>query len=515
MADISAAIDQITTKKQTLLNSFINLQSQTPNSFNLPFNWSDLDTHFTNLQSTLVSKFNLLQTHQPDPSITPARPELKSFCKSSDGSGLKKYISGNPDQELILSELPDAYRFAPDAAGMVLDAIEGFYSFGCKGNELRLCRTGCLVMLEGLVQVGPVVSGEVRSKAMEVADEWNKKRGSGGAKAKEQNALGFLLLVGAYGLVDWFKIDDVIDSFVVVAANRKNADLCRRIVLDNNIKDLFQKLIDNDMHVPAVNLSIDLQKTNVFSPIGLLEDRKLRSLRVIEEARANVEDLQVRNDVIINEINTLKSIIECIEKNHLQSDYPKDSVVELVSRLENEVENNKQTLVNNPPIRKQPTRAVVLKHQLPSKSNTSKMPKRRKLSKVQPTAEPAAAAAVQEVSWIKDFLSPKSDLSSPLGSGPTGSSGVRVGECKSSPLGSGPTDNNLPRGSGPTGSYGVHAGESQCSPLGSGPAGSNAPCVSPVVSLGGSTRVDIGYNFYVKQSQPPDDDDNSNGWISD
>ncbi|XP_076916138.1 FRIGIDA-like protein 2 [Bidens hawaiensis] len=505
MADISSAIDQITIKKQTLFNSFINLQSQTPNSINLPFNWSDLDTHFTSLQSTLLSKFNLLQTHQPDPNHTPSRPELKSFCKSSDGSGLKKYISGNPDQELILSELPDAYRFAPDAAAMVLAAVEGFYSFGCKGTELRLGRSGCLVMLEGLVRVGPVVTGEVRSKAMDVAVEWNKKRGSGGAKAREQNALGFLLLVGAYGLVDWFKIDDVIDSFVVVAADRKNVDLCRRIIPENNIKDVIQKLIDNDMHVPAVNYSIDLQKTNVFSPVGLLEDRKLRSLRVIEEARANVEDLHERNDVIITEISTLKSIIECIEENNLQSDYSKDSVVELVSRLENEVENNKQTLVNNPPIRKQPTRAVVLKHQLPSKSNTSKKPKRRKLNKVQQTAEPAAAAIVQEVSWVKDFLSPKSDLSSPLGSGPTGSSGARVGECKNSPL-----------GSGPTGSNGVHVGESHSSLPGSGPVGSNAPCVSPVTSLGRSTRVAIGYNFYVKQSQPPvDDDDNSNGWISD
>ncbi|XP_076929222.1 FRIGIDA-like protein 2 [Bidens hawaiensis] len=497
MADISSAIDQITIKKQTLFNSFINLQSQTPNSFNLPFNWSDLDTHFTSLQSTLISKFNLLQTHQTDPNHTPARPELKSFCKSSDGSGLKKYISGNPDQELILSELPDAYRFAPDAAAMVLDA--------CKGTELRLCRSGCLVMLEGLVWVGPVVSGEVRSKAMEVAVEWNKKRGLGGAKSREQNALGFLLLVGTYGLVDWFKIDDVIDSFVVVAADRKNVDLCRRIVPENYIKDMIQKLIDNDMHVPAVYYSIDLQKTNVFSPVGLLEDRKLRSLRVIEEARANVEDLHERNDVIITELNTLKSIIECIEENNLQLDYSKDSVVELVSRLENEVESNKQTLLNNPPIRKQPTRAVVLKHQLPSKSNTSKKPKRRKLNKAQQTAEPAAAGVVQEVSWVKDFLSPKSDLSSPLGSGPTGSSGVRVGECKNSPL-----------GSGPTGSNGVHVGDSHSSPFGSGPVGLNAACVSPVASLGRSTRVDIGYNFYVKQSQPPDDDDdNSNGWISD
>ncbi|KAI3810257.1 hypothetical protein L1987_19868 [Smallanthus sonchifolius] len=340
MAEISAAINQIDVKKQNLHKSFLHLQSQSPSSFNLPLNWPDLDSYFTTLHSSLHSKFNLLQTLRPpsDSLTVPARPELKSFCQNSDGLGLNRFIALAPDRLSILSELPDAYRYAPDAPAMVLDAMVSFYSPESKGSELLSFRSGCSIMLDGLVRVKPDITIELKDKAMEMAVQWNQIRvsSSGYIITKEQEALGFLLLIGAYGLVDRFSIHEIIECFLVVAKRRQAVDLCRRIIPPNNINDVIQKLIDEDMHVTAVNFSIELEKTDEFPPICVLEERKLRSMRVIEETRRNVKDLHVCNAVIMKETGELKSIIKCVNENHLESVYPTDSLVELVNELENE-----------------------------------------------------------------------------------------------------------------------------------------------------------------------------------
>ncbi|KAK9047948.1 hypothetical protein SSX86_033090 [Deinandra increscens subsp. villosa] len=121
MTEISSAIDLIDIKKQNLHKSFLHLYS---------FNWADLDSYFTSLHSSLQSKFNLLQTLSPPPDSTPvpARPELKSFCHSSDRLGRNSFVARSPDQQLILSELPDAYRVAPECPG---------YGFGCVVGVLQ------------------------------------------------------------------------------------------------------------------------------------------------------------------------------------------------------------------------------------------------------------------------------------------------------------------------------------------------------------------------------------------
>ncbi|KAK9057210.1 hypothetical protein SSX86_024577 [Deinandra increscens subsp. villosa] len=619
MAEISAAIDLIDVKKQSLHKSFLHLQSQSPSSFNLPLNWADLDSYFTSLHSSLQSKFNLLQTLSPPPDSTtvPARPELISFFHNSDGLGLNRFIARAPDQESILSELQDAYRVAPDAPGMVLDALSVFYNPSCTRAELGSFRNGCLIMLKGLLHVKAGIRIDLKDRAMEIAMEWKRNRD---VCSGEQTALGFVLLVGAFGLVDRFgSIDDIIDCFLMVATDQQTIDLCRRIVPANHINYMIQKLIDKDMHFTAVKFSIELQKTDVFPPVGLLEERKLRSMKVLDEKRRDAKYIDVWNGVTMEEISVLKLIIKCIDENHLESEYPKDSVVELVNKLQNELDNSKNV---KGLLRRQPPRATVLKQQqLRSRPKMLKKSNKSKPNKVQPTAEFAAVTPVRSVELIRETLSQRSDLSPdhagecrdpPLGSSPAGFTapsandsvvehvnevnnevedskqtavndlGLRkqparakkrplpmskvskrskkskkpklnkvqptaesaaaattpvesislihesrsqksdsppdhVGGRPGSPLGLGPAGSNAPSASPihsqKSDSSQDHVGGCPGSPLGSGPAGSNAPSASPIGSLYGSTGADIDYNFFATQLQPPSEC-NSNGWIS-
>ncbi|KAK1440239.1 hypothetical protein QVD17_06064 [Tagetes erecta] len=468
MADISAAINQIEINKQNLQQSFIHLQSQTPSSFNLPLNWTDLDSYFTTLLTSLRSKFNLLQSFSPHSNATtvPARPELKSLCENSDSLGLVQYIALASERSSVLNELTDAYRYAPDAAAMVLDAMVGFYSPDWQESELVSFRDGCLIMLEGLIRLKPDVTMELKDKAMEIAVQWNQKRCFCPC---EQKALGFLLLVGAYGLLDRFDIEEITDCFLVVAANRHVIDLFRRIVPENKINYMIQKLIDKNMIVTAVKFSIELQKTDEFSPVGLLEELKLKAMIVMEKKRRNAKYRDVWRGVTIEGISTLKSIIKCIDENQLELEYPKDGVIELVNKLENELKNCKHV---KGLLRKKPLRVTLLHQQLLSESKKSKKSKKRKVNNAQTTAEPAAVTPLQSVKLIEEPNSQKSDLS---------------------------PDHNI---------------ECHVSPHGLRPTGFKTPYTSLSDSRHGSTRADTGFNFYASELLPVSVC-GSNGWISD
>ncbi|PWA58819.1 frigida-like protein [Artemisia annua] len=457
MEDISVAINQINIKKQTLHQSFQTLQTIIP----IPNKWSDFDSYFTSLHSSLQTKLTLLQT----------RPELISFCLHSNGSGLRDFIANADDPLALLPQLPAAYAHAPDPASMVLDAVaEGFYSSGGKKKkvtELGLVRGACLVMLEGLVGFG--VGDEVRDKAMEVAKKWFGRYVLGIEEVREVNVLGFLFLVGVYGLVDRFRNDEVVDCFVVVARRRQAVELCRRMVPSDKINDLIHKLINKEMHVTAVKFSIEFQKTDVFPPVRLLEEHKLKSMRVIEDTRhTSVNDPHICNEVMMKEINTLKSIIKCIDEHNLQSEYPKDGLVELVNKLESEVRKSKQAIVkisnDNSGFRKQPTSEHVCK--------------KPKVNKVSPTDVSAVARTVQDDMQIKESHSEESDEVPD-----------HVGQDHNSPGGSSPTD------PGPiASSYGFK--------------------VVNYGFIGNQMPADVGSGFYVAQPNPPSAN-NSNGWISD
>ena len=170
----------------------------------------------------------------------------------------------------------------------------------------------------------------------------------------------------------------------------------------------------------------------------------------------------------MKEINTLKSIIKCIDEHNLESEYPKDGLVELVNKLESEVQKSKQAIVkisnDDSGFRKQPTSEHVCK--------------KPKVNKVSPTEVSAVARTVQDDMQIKESHSEESD-----------SVPDHVGQDHSSPGGSGPTD------TGPiASSYGFK--------------------VVNYGFVGNQIPADVGSGFYVAQPNPPSTN-NSNGWISD
>ncbi|KAG8386047.1 hypothetical protein BUALT_Bualt03G0108400 [Buddleja alternifolia] len=260
---IEKALTLVDSKKENLRKAFEQLQSHSSLLSSFNFTWPDLDSYFTSVQSELVTNLSTLralestQTRKPKPEKrtdslhtepVPARPELKSLCEKMDGLGLRNYVIERPkERTAVRVELADAFKHAPDAGSMVIDALEGFWD----GKQARL-KTGCVVLLEELMTAGVEIGAEVRERARAVAVEWKAKMaalssGSGGGDGDEEGKedegglerLGYLQLLASYKLLDdgGYDVNELIDYVVLIARYRQAVELCRVLGLESKVSD--------------------------------------------------------------------------------------------------------------------------------------------------------------------------------------------------------------------------------------------------------------------------------------
>ncbi|CAK9163864.1 unnamed protein product [Ilex paraguariensis] len=352
MKTISSAIKLIDVKKEHLRKAFEDLQAHSSSfsSFNLM--WSDLDSYFSSLQSSLQHKFRLLQSLEPqsqpknppsssskiakkssDSVSVPARPELKSFCEKMDGLGLRQYIIQRPKEwAAIRAELCDAFRCSPDAGAMVVSAMEGIYAWNSNENaEIYSIRRG---------QNGNW--GEVKERARKLAIEWKAKM-----RVEEEEpleALGFLNLLATYGLVDGFNVDEIVDYVVVVGKNRQALELCRGLVPVNKLSDVIQKLITKGKRLPAVKFIFEFELSDKFPPVPLLKEYLIEAKKLAKNVRKTGNNSrQSQNAATMNEVNALKLVIKYIEDYNLESEYPKGSLIERIENLEKQKADRKRS----------------------------------------------------------------------------------------------------------------------------------------------------------------------------
>jgi hypothetical protein len=255
---ISAALNLIDTKKENLKTAFENLQSHSSFHHSLPLSWIELDSHFTTLQNSLTSRFEILQSleqsHSQSQSKTlisnpkdenfsvnpndpsSSRNKLRVLCEKVDGKGLRNYILDNfKDRIRIQEELIEEFRYAPDAGEMVLQSLEGFYVLNGKFNDKGLRRMGriCNTLLKLLGVAGVNVSSKVKDKALLVALEWKVRMRDDYGNIV--GALGFLYLIYGFGIVSEFSMDELVEYAARAAVNGEFMQLCRDIGMTDRV----------------------------------------------------------------------------------------------------------------------------------------------------------------------------------------------------------------------------------------------------------------------------------------
>ncbi|CAH8387719.1 unnamed protein product [Eruca vesicaria subsp. sativa] len=335
---IAAAINQIDEKKQTLKKAFEDLQSHrsllSP-SFSL--SWSDIDSHFSSLQSSLSNRLRLLQSQPPlaktetdnaEPPVT-IRPELKALCENMDSIGLTKFLTTHWDDDAMPNlELSAAFRYSPDPATMVLNAIEGSSN---KGKAVDVRRVFVLLM-EALIEINDVSIGvDTKEKAKKVAKEWKIKIGN-----KPFEALLFLHLVAAFGLGSEFNSEEL-SRYVLMIAKYKQATLvCNKIGLGKErVGEVIKKLLSGGKPILAVRFMYECGRTDGFEPVSVLKGY-VKEVREVAE-RVCKEDkysLKSQNEATDKEVSALKAVIKIVKDQGLEGEFLEERVEERVEELE-------------------------------------------------------------------------------------------------------------------------------------------------------------------------------------
>ncbi|KAL1205811.1 FRIGIDA-like protein 1 [Cardamine amara subsp. amara] len=340
---IAAAIYQIDEKKAQLKKAFDDLQahySLLSPSFSL--SWSEIDSHFSSLQSSLSNRFCLLQSTAPlaeaeaeeEEEETVVDSELRTLCEKMDGVGLSKYLIDRWDDDAPLNlEVTAAIRYSSDPASMVLDAIEGSkqnHTPSSLGTSFDVRRVFVLLM-EALIEINADITFDMSKRAKKLAYGWKSK-----IDIKPFEALGFLHLVAAFEIGSEFSSAELCDYVFMIAKYKQATWLCNKIGLGSvRVRKLIKKLLDSGKSILAVKFMYECGMSDEFKPIPVLrsyiKDSREAALRVFKEDNYSIKS---QNEAIDKEVAALKAAIKIIKDQNLESEFTQEKVEERIEELE-------------------------------------------------------------------------------------------------------------------------------------------------------------------------------------
>ncbi|KAG2270112.1 hypothetical protein Bca52824_064667 [Brassica carinata] len=335
---IALAIKQIDEKKQKLKKAFDGLQahrSLLSPSFNL--SWSDIDSHFSSLQSSLSDRFRLLQSDktEPPPAVTTETPltwpELRTFCENMNGKGLGKFMIDNSNKRLsIKPELAQAIRSSSSPAALVLDAIEG--SYHCSPSSSADARRIFVLLLEALIEVKPNLTNELRERARTLASDWRLNIGN-----KPSEALGFLHLVVVFELVSVFNMEEILDYVFLISNCKQATTLSKKLALDYSIvAGIVHKLLHTGRLLAAISFIYEFEMTDRFRPVNVLKTSLYNSREAAKRVCAQAgNSLKAQNEATDKELSALRLVIKVIKERNLEIEFFEEDLEESVQELEN------------------------------------------------------------------------------------------------------------------------------------------------------------------------------------
>ncbi|KAF8040132.1 hypothetical protein BT93_B2379 [Corymbia citriodora subsp. variegata] len=142
-----------------------------------------------------------------------------------DGKNLLMFLGQQfKEHNRVCSKVLETIQASPDAAKLVLDAIEGFYpqdSSNGDGFDIRTIRRICIFLLESIIKFSAEVKPQVREAAMKLALEWKAKLNVLPSPENYLEMLGFLQLLLAYKLGSAFDKNEIQNLVNSVSQFRK------------------------------------------------------------------------------------------------------------------------------------------------------------------------------------------------------------------------------------------------------------------------------------------------------
>lgn len=157
-----------------------------------------------------------------------------------DGKELLGFLNEHVgQQEKLHNGVFQALKSCQEPGKLVLDAVKEFY---CENGEMgvggSVLRRSCVVLLEQLTMLRPRIVGPVQAEAARLAREWRAKmRMQERQKSGVLEVMGFLLLLGAYGLVDEFDIGELLCIFESIGQQSGQAEVVSELGVELGLAD--------------------------------------------------------------------------------------------------------------------------------------------------------------------------------------------------------------------------------------------------------------------------------------
>ncbi|KAG8478911.1 hypothetical protein CXB51_028761 [Gossypium anomalum] len=138
---------------------------------------------------------------------------------SSPSSADLRFIAST-DADRIGDDVYNALKTSGKPAKLVLNVVKAGISERANiGVQRGVVKNSCVILLEQLMRLRPVISQKLRRKALGVAQQWKGNIKDNGIYDKE--ILVFLMLVGAYGLTSEFNIKEIESLFKSVSQHKQ------------------------------------------------------------------------------------------------------------------------------------------------------------------------------------------------------------------------------------------------------------------------------------------------------
>ncbi|KAM4108553.1 hypothetical protein ACB094_03G052800 [Castanea mollissima] len=360
-------LPQLPQLPHSLRKSFKLLKTHAAAVANFTLQWQDLEDHFHSIHNSIQSKLQefqsqqkthldsketiLIPTHesQVNSKETQLSPALEFQEKSeetqfsnqqdqADTEGTLPENNGNSyeipinegwkavllylndhskEHESMHKDLYNALKDYVDPGKLVFEAVKWSHLQELeKGNtdkEIRVSRWSCALLLEELLRVKPVVKAEVREEVLKLALELKRNIKEDDIE-NSWEVLGFLLLVGAFGLVAEFDEDEVLELLKYSLHRKETPELVRALGFANRALGPLLK--------------------------AHLKHSKKKIWRSISRNYGSIQPDQ-KNEMANREIAVLKAMLRCIDKYNLGSQYDPRNLVNRIELLKRQNQERK------------------------------------------------------------------------------------------------------------------------------------------------------------------------------
>lgn len=263
------------TDKQPIRKAFNLIKTHASAVSNFTRLWQDLEDHFLFINNSIQSKLQELEEQRSRPAQqsqpngvehtnvggqsnskqTPSSPTLQSQSQSkpletqfkdeealpakanfdeipvADGKALLVYLNEHlKEHEAMREKLGNALKASEHSGELVLEALDGFQSGLKTGGidfEVSVTRRSCVLLLEELIKLKPLMKPQVIELALKLASIWKAN-----IKVEMWSSIenwGFLLLLGAYNLVGKFDSGEILKIVASVVQRKQSVELFRSL----------------------------------------------------------------------------------------------------------------------------------------------------------------------------------------------------------------------------------------------------------------------------------------------